>query len=413
MSYRFLVTVVALFVSTFLVGQGNWTLYDTNNSGIAYDQITTIFVAKDNTKWIGTEYGLATFDGTNWEIYRQANSGLPGDAIRSITEGKNGAMWIGTFLDGLAHFDGSNWTIYNLSNSGLADNYIRSLVYDDVLEELWVGTSGGLHKFDGINWTLFDSGNSALLSNNIPALALESGSILWAGTINGGLARVENGSLSVYHKSNSGLLDNTILDIAIDGNQNKLLATPSGGLNLLTPGENWSIFLTVNSGIRSNSISSIGMMEACAFLGTADAGIQLFGFWNAYDSVNSPLPEDVITAMTVEGDSVLWIGTSGSGLVRFATNCMTTSVVDKSSLEKSDLMLFPNPVTDVVTLDCSFVGEINIKIINSIGRTFYQSTKLTDGSLQMNLGNLPTGMYFLEIEANKEKVVKKLVKSRF
>ncbi len=66
--------------------------------------------------------GLAKFDGTNWTVYNTSNSGLPDNYVSSIAIDGSGNKWIGTWHGGLAKFDGTNWTVYNTSNSGLPDN---------------------------------------------------------------------------------------------------------------------------------------------------------------------------------------------------------------------------------------------------------------------------------------------------
>ncbi len=413
----FILLLLFQFIFNILCAQGGWTVYNTTNSGIAYDHITCIYVTKDNKKWIGTEYGVASFDGTNWQVYRTTNSDLPGDAIRSITEGANGEIWIGTFLNGLARFDGANWTTYNLSNSGLADNYIRSLIYNEIDGNLWIGTTGGLHAFDGNTWTIYDTNNSPLLSNNFPSLAIDSSNIVWAGTINGGLAKVENGSITIYNKANSNLLDNTILDISIDNAQNKWLATPSGGLNILTPGENWSIFLTVNTGLISNGLSSIGRLEGCTYIGTQDAGIQEFGSWATYDTSNSPIPDDVITDFAVEGDSVLWIGTPGSGLARFSVDCMLTSG-EQVSEQLSDFEVFPNPASDITTLNFSLSkpNRVKIELMQSSGIKYCVYGGLLESgenSLEIDLNGILPGFYVLLLTTSESVYPKKLIKVNF
>ena len=72
------------FVPLFLVGcsdkedvdnkiqQAEWTIYDTDNSGIPHNYANCIAIDNNNNKWIGTRGGynyehgsLCMFDGTN------------------------------------------------------------------------------------------------------------------------------------------------------------------------------------------------------------------------------------------------------------------------------------------------------------------------------------------------------------
>ncbi|MCP3925077.1 MAG: two component regulator propeller domain-containing protein, partial [Desulfobacterales bacterium] len=75
--------------------------------------------------------GVAQFDGTNWIVYNTSNSGLPDNNITSIAIDISGNIWFGT-INGIAKFNGTNWTVYNTSNSGLPDNNVLSITIDDI-----------------------------------------------------------------------------------------------------------------------------------------------------------------------------------------------------------------------------------------------------------------------------------------
>ena len=45
--------------------------------------------------------GLAKFDGTTWTVYNTSNSGLPDNYVSSIAIDGSGNKWIGTMVAGL------------------------------------------------------------------------------------------------------------------------------------------------------------------------------------------------------------------------------------------------------------------------------------------------------------------------
>jgi len=55
--------------------------------------VHAIAEAPDGKIWIGTEQGLAKYDGTNWSI---VSTGLPNLFITAIAFDKNGSAWVGT-----------------------------------------------------------------------------------------------------------------------------------------------------------------------------------------------------------------------------------------------------------------------------------------------------------------------------
>lgn len=72
----------------------------------------------------------------------------------------------------------------------------------------------------------------------------------------------------------------------------------------------------------------------------------------------------------------------------------------------NSIKIYPNPASDKLTIDLS--SELmfeNIKLYNIFGQQLLQSDKLT-----IDISDLSTGLYFLEIVTNKGKGVKKFIK---
>ena len=132
-------------------------MYDTSNSGIPSNYVSTIAIDSDGTKWIGfpglgwsDSHGLASFDGTTWTVYDTSNSELPSNHVVSIAIDDNGVKWIGAggwSGGGLVSFDGTTWTVYDTSNSGIPVNYVSTIAIDDYGNK-WIGTSDGLAVFN-------------------------------------------------------------------------------------------------------------------------------------------------------------------------------------------------------------------------------------------------------------------------
>jgi ligand-binding sensor domain-containing protein len=97
--------------------------------------------------WVGTGGGLAKFDGVNWTIYNSSNSGLLSNSISSITIDGHGYLWIG-HPGGISVFTGSNWKTYDRANTGFPANNIRSITIDQNGSK-WIGTSReGMYVFN-------------------------------------------------------------------------------------------------------------------------------------------------------------------------------------------------------------------------------------------------------------------------
>ncbi|MCB2220256.1 MAG: T9SS type A sorting domain-containing protein [Bacteroidetes bacterium] len=166
----------------------DWLVFNTSNSGLPYNWVTSIAIDGNDTKWIGTYYynmctgedgiSLTSFDGNNWVQYDTSNSELPNNWITTIAVENNEMIWIGTEGGGLASFDGFNWTIYNKNNSALTSNWIGSVAIDNNGTK-WIGSGGDLVAFNengipvGVEDLTADNGQSSVLiypnpaSNNI------------------------------------------------------------------------------------------------------------------------------------------------------------------------------------------------------------------------------------------------------
>ena len=137
MKRLYVLLTMFLFASLSVYSQKpEWLSYNTSTSGLPSNRVLSITIDGSGNKWVGTERGLAKFDGTNWMVYNKANSGLPNNNVNSISIDSSGAKWIGTGnydMDGsggLAKFDGTNWTVYNSKNSALPSNEVHSIAID-------------------------------------------------------------------------------------------------------------------------------------------------------------------------------------------------------------------------------------------------------------------------------------------
>src|SRR4030095_434692 len=106
--HRF-VWIICLLWPGLTVAQPGWTIYNTSNSPIPENAVRCIAIDGNGVKWIGTDFGLASFDDVTWTIYQTSNSNLPDNSIRSLAIDHQNSIWVGTFNGGLAKFDGSSW----------------------------------------------------------------------------------------------------------------------------------------------------------------------------------------------------------------------------------------------------------------------------------------------------------------
>ena len=75
-----------------------------------------------------------------------SEDGLPQNTVTAVAQTADGYLWLGT-EEGLARFDGVSFTIFDLSNTPEIKNNVILALYVDKENNLWIGTNDGLNTF--------------------------------------------------------------------------------------------------------------------------------------------------------------------------------------------------------------------------------------------------------------------------
>jgi ligand-binding sensor domain-containing protein/signal transduction histidine kinase len=143
--------------------------------------------------WVGTQGGLARWDGQDWQLFKATN-GLASDKIAAIADDPTGALWIGTDR-GLSRLRDGRFDSFHVED-GLPGEDVSALLADD-LGVVWVGTRGkGLARFADGKWTRYSTDNG-LADNGINYLAEDGQGYLWIGSFTG-LMRVPKTDLNQF-----------------------------------------------------------------------------------------------------------------------------------------------------------------------------------------------------------------------
>ena len=101
--------------------------------------------------------------------------------------------------------------------------------------------------------------------------------------------------------------------------------------------------------------------------------------------------------------------------VNFIVNTDTKTIISEPetlteapSWQALHLKIYPNPTTDVLRVS-GLEGSYIVKLVNILGQLQYSATG-SSSELILNIGHLPSGMYFLRIESNKKATTHKIIK---
>lgn len=398
-------------------------IYNTGNSGLPHNQVTSIAIDAQGNKWFGTFYGeVIKFDNENWTVFDNTNSGLPGKyQISSIAIDAQDNKWFGTSFapngepgGGLVKYDNINWTVYNTSNSGLPNNTVTGIAIDN-LGNKWIGTWSGLAKFDS-KWT------NHLFSKSIVAINIDSHGNKWIATQTG-IAKFDDANWTSYNYSKAIIPyyngNGGITSIAFDKKGHKWFGVgedwDSGEAGGVTEFDdvNWKIYDSSNSGlpygVHSTAIDQMGNIWFATSNWSVGALVKYDGTnWTVYDNTNSDIPNDWIESIAIDDQGNKWVTTGNSGIVVFNENRLTTDLSDKLSDNSDDFTVYPNPAKDFISINGIESGIM--EIINITGEII-NTSEVQAGLTKINLSNLPDGIYSIRVTSNNKIIVKKFIKN--
>jgi ligand-binding sensor domain-containing protein len=159
--------------------------------GLSDNQVNCFFQDSQGIMWMGTQYGLNSFDGSVFHNLQTNNTPtdykLFSNQVNAITEDKNHVLWLAT-SEGLSSLDPVTNKIHSYRSE--FDNSMNSLALDG--NKLWIATMGGLLCFDMVEKTFRHFTNNrdgrrefVNFDNTINSLTLGRKKRLWLATVNG------------------------------------------------------------------------------------------------------------------------------------------------------------------------------------------------------------------------------------
>jgi signal transduction histidine kinase/ligand-binding sensor domain-containing protein len=330
--------------------------------GLPQNSAWTICQTQEGYIWIGTEEGLARFDGARFTVFNKVNTPalqhnwvlelleIPrsGGKADSKADGKPGTLWFGT-NGGLHRLEKGVITSFT-TKDGLSSDLIVSLLYDPRDSALWIATRGfGLNRYHNGKFTTYTT-KDGLSSNFIHGLVQDNAGALWIGTDGGGLNRFHNGKFTAL-TTNDGLSNNNVwalwLDSAADPKNPTLwIGTNGGGLNRLQNGH-FTHFTTKNSGLSSDIITSLWKDKRGAlWIATWGGGVnRLYHDTITSFTTKDGLSHDVVYSVMTDREGALWVGTQGGGVNRFQNNSFTTTTTKNGLPNDFAVTMLEEPAT--------------------------------------------------------------------
>jgi signal transduction histidine kinase/ligand-binding sensor domain-containing protein len=321
-----LLSSASLFVSP-AVGRADSKLGDfavtrwTRENGLPDNSVTCLMQTLDGFLWIGTEKGLARFDGVKFVPLRLSPSGGGvAEQITALYQDAAERLWIGTRENGLWCL--ARGVVRRIPPTPGFEGSAVTCIAGDREGGLWVGTTNGLSWFNGTNVTCFTV-TQGLPSDVISSVHVSAPDTVWI-TTRKGMCQFKEGRLSPleFHTDSPGSSPEMI-GIYNDQRGN-LWAFGDTYLVNLNDGKRFNYF-------RSGDTLSLRIWSSCEgrdgqlWLGTSGQGVFSFaeGHFRPLLLRDASLGSDV-QAIHEDSEGNLWLGTFSSGLVQLQVRRVQT-----------------------------------------------------------------------------------------
>ncbi len=249
---------------------------------------------------------MSQYSLDNWQIPQ----GLPQSSVQAVARTADGYLWVGT-QEGLARFDGIRFVVFDRENEpAIPDKHISVLSLDPT-GRLWIGTRAGVAAYEHGHFIALNL-MPALAHAYVRAIAPGKWGRIWIGTENG-LFGVGDGK-TLSFDSTSGLQDNRIRALMEDRDGVLWLGTAEGSQKF-----DGKQFETIQLGAaNSEQITALHEdRDGTVWIGTGDGSLYRHSEDHYTQMAGPARLGSTIRALTSDRDGNLWIATHGGGLVRW------------------------------------------------------------------------------------------------
>ncbi len=294
----------------------SWQVED----GLPQNSVNAVVRTQDGYLWLGTQAGLARFDGVKFTAYTSTNTPeLKSDFITALIEDRSGRLWIGTALGGILRIDGNKFESITAAD-GLPSENIETLL-EDQDGSIWIGTLGdGLIHFDGERYRSFTE-SDGLPGSNVLALEQDAGGTLWIGT-DMGIARYQRGKFHSYSEAD-GLTGSVVKAILSDPRGNLWVGMLDGTVCRKEAG-------TFRCDILSGSAAEAGILtlhedrDGALWIGTTAGVYRVVNGQVQPFTSEQGLTHDIVRSVVSDEEGNIWIATEAGGLNRLRLGSFST-----------------------------------------------------------------------------------------
>ena len=285
------------------------------SEGFSKGVIFSIAQTPDGYLWLGTEFGLYSFDGLRARAWQPPEGErLPSNDVRTLRVARDGRLWIGA-NGGLA-----SWKDGQLTHYPELDGQAIEALLEDHAGTIWVGAwsppVGKLCKIQSGSTECY--GDDGRFGSAVTAVYEDRGGNLWAGGMTG-LWRWKPGPPKLYQMPDPAHRINSLIEGAGGG----LLIAKKSGITQLKDGKAEAYPLPAGLDFKANKLFRdrngglwIGASVDQGLLHVHEGRTDLF-------TRSDGLSGDAVTCLLEDREGNIWVATV-DGLDRFRDFAVTT-----------------------------------------------------------------------------------------
>jgi len=286
----------------------------TEEHGLPQDTIRAITQTRDGYLWLGTDEGLAQFDGYDFTVFTKENGALPSNSINALWAASDASLWIGS-AGGLTRYRDRKFTTFT-KKDGLADTFISSITED---------RSGALWMVAGVSLTRYQNGTLTNFSQR-EKLPIESLRAVYSGPDGGlyiagfsGVARREQDRFVPVITSDE--IGGNIVMTMIEDRQKNLWVAGSSGLLMRSATGKLRVF-TTKDGLPDIFVRSLWEDRDGNIWAGTNSGLARLENGRFVASRAQLHASDWVRSIYEDTEGNLWVGMN-SGLNRFRDDIFT------------------------------------------------------------------------------------------
>jgi len=444
----FFLAIFLIKCSVFAQNQ-KWMVYNTSNSILPSNYVTSIAEDHNGGIWIGTYGGLVSISDNVWKVYNTSNSNLPSNQIETIAVDSNNAIWIGFLNAGLVKYSNNIMEHFTTQNSKLPSDWVTKIIVDR-LNRKWIATetgygAGGVLVIDDTSFISYTEANSELPNGEVSSIDVDDSLNAWIGMIylitdpgpiTGGLAKYDGRNWKFFDYNTPGFTSNSIDYIEAD--KDTIWVGSIDGLSKFN-GQSWSTYSDENSELPTNYVNTIlAESNGVKWIGVGRARFDrkgalvkyANGSFIKYDTTNSPILPGYVTSIFIDLHHNMWIAIQpywnintatsyGGGLVTYNENGIVGNIDDKykENIYKEFSLAdnYPNPFnpTTMISYSLPKYGFTKLQVYNLLGRKVatlinkYESAGIH--KVKFDGTHLASGIYFYTLNFRNKIISKKML----